>query len=530
MDGIKYRRYENHQKQFKMKKTVSVNIKGINFLIEEDAYELLQDYLDRLQRNLKNEDGSQEIFEDVELRIAELASSKLNDSKTVIELDDIKSILAALGNPEDFIDDEDTAHSEEFSYKSNNENTEKRLFRDTDNAVIAGVCAGIANFFKIDVVFIRALFVIIFLFAGFGIPVYIIMWIIVPKAKTTIDRLRMKGRPITVENVREEVEIAAERLKTGSKRFADRIRKNDTYTDSISRGARFISVFFGLGFIFFGLVFLVPFIIFGVGNTEMIPVQGDYGFLSAAEFGELVLSNASDYNLFWWGAFSGMTSVILFTFLLGSMLIFRLYNKWAKFSLLGLFLIGLTGGIMCGIVGMRTGRDFFADGEIEKELGSVTNTELFVIAQVDNGSSKNGFKVKSNDDGFWELNEKFVIMDHIKFKYTRSADSLFHIKQNFQARSSSSKTALSKSENIRHFAELKGDSLFVDSKYKFPRKDKLRSQDVEIIIEVPVNGKVRIGNQTIVLDDLDKEDEDYDHYRERGSLSGDGEYDHHDWD
>lgn len=512
-----------------MKKTVSVNIKGINFLIEEDAYELLQDYLDRLQRNLKNEEGSQEIFEDVELRIAELASSKLNDSKTVIELDDIKSILSALGNPEDFIDDEDIPQSESFEQKTNHENTEKRLFRDTDTAVIAGVCAGIANFFKIDVVFIRALFVIIFMFAGFGIPVYIIMWIIVPKAKTTIDRLRMKGRPITVENVREEVENAAERVKMGSKKFADRIRKNDTYSDSVSRGARFISVFFGLGFVFFGLVFLIPFIIFGVGNTQMIPVQGDYGFLSAAEFGELVLSNASDYSLFWWGAFLGITSVILFAFLLGAMLIFRLYNKWAKLSLLGLFLVGLTGGIICGIVGARTGRDFFADGEIEKDLGSVTNLELFVIPQVDNAISKNGFRVKSNDDGFWELSEKFIMMDLVKFKYTRSSDSLFHVRQNFQARSFSNSSAIKKSENIRHFAELKGDSLFVDSKYKFPRQDRLRSQEVEIIIEVPKNGKVRIGNQTIVLDDLDKDDEDYRDYRERGSLGGDGEYYHNDW-
>lgn len=513
-----------------MKKTVSVNIKGINFLIEEDAYELLQDYLDRLQKNLKNEDGSQEIIEDVELRIAELASSKLSESKTVVELEDIKTILAALGDPEDYIDDENSSEAESFGQKINNENTEKRLFRDTDNAVIAGVCAGIANFFKIDVVFIRALFVIIFLFAGFGIPVYIIMWIIVPKAKTTIDRLRMKGKPITVETVREEVETAADRLKTGSKRFADRIRKNDSYSDSVSRGARFISVFFGLGFVFFGLMILIVFIIFGVSNTELIPVNGDYGFLSAAEFGELVMSNASDYNLFWWGAFSGTASIILFAFLLGSMLIFRLYNKWAKFSLLGLFIMGITGGIICGIVGARTGRDFFADGEIEKDLGSVTNKELFVIPQTDNKASKNGFKVKSDNDGFWELNDKFVIMDHIRFRYVRSGDSLFHVRQNFQARSYSSKTAIQKSERIRHFAELKGDSLFVDSKYKFPRKDKLRSQEVEIIIEIPVDGKVRIGNQTIVLDDLDGDDDDYYPYRERGSLGGDGEYFHHDWD
>jgi len=96
-----------------MKKTVSVNIKGINFLIEEDAYELLQDYLERLTQTLKNVEGSKEIVEDVELRIAELCSSKLNDSKTVIEFSDIETIIATLGNPEDYVeeDDEDSSRA-----------------------------------------------------------------------------------------------------------------------------------------------------------------------------------------------------------------------------------------------------------------------------------------------------------------------------------------------------------------------------------------------------------------------------------
>ncbi|MEJ6617440.1 MAG: PspC domain-containing protein [Crocinitomicaceae bacterium] len=516
-----------------MKKTLSVNIKGINFVIEEDAYELLQDYLDRLEKSLKNEEGSQEIIEDVELRIAELSSSKLNDSKTVIELEDIKEILSALGNPEDFIDDTDeesTSSSTKHEQQTSNGPTDKRLYRDTDNAVIAGVCSGIASFFKIDIVFIRALFIVVFLFAGFGIPVYIIMWIIVPKAKTTIDRLRMRGKPITVESMREEVENAAERFKNGSAKFADKIRKGDGYSNTVSRGARFISVFCGLGFVFFGLIFLVIFIIFGIGSTEIIPVHGEYGFLSAAEFGELVLSNSSDFNLFWWGAFVGISSAILFALLVGSMLIFRLYNKWAKFSLLGLFLIGLTGGIICGIVGARTGRDFFSEGEGYRTVGSVKSLQLVVIPQLDEMSIKDGFQVNRDNDGFWEMNDKFIIMDHIKFKYIRSNDSLFHVRQYFSARSYSNKTAELKSENIRHNANLFGDSLLIDTKFKFPRKDKLRDQGVEVIIEIPENGKVKIGNQIIVLDQLNQEDGNYNNYRERGSMEGDGEYYHNDWD
>ena len=111
-----------------MKKTISVNIKGINFVIEEDAYELLQNYIDRLTSVLKNIQGSSEIIEDVELRIAELCTSKLNDSKTVIEYQDIESILSTLGSPEDFVDEDENVTNDEQQSTNNKNQSERRLF------------------------------------------------------------------------------------------------------------------------------------------------------------------------------------------------------------------------------------------------------------------------------------------------------------------------------------------------------------------------------------------------------------------
>ena len=157
-----------------MKKTTSIHIKGMNFLFEEDAYELLQDYMDRLNHGLRNEKGNKEIVEDIELRIAELCTSILNDKKQVIEIEDIKSILETLGDPSQYIDEEESSKTT-FSKEpfDGAKNKDRHLFRDVDNATIAGVCAGIANYFKIDVVIIRALFILLFLFGGFGF-VYII--------------------------------------------------------------------------------------------------------------------------------------------------------------------------------------------------------------------------------------------------------------------------------------------------------------------------------------------------------------------
>ena len=133
-----------------MKKTVSVNIKGLNFLIEEDAYELLHQYMDRLNHALRNDKGKNEIIEDIELRVAELCSSKLNERKQVIELDDIRSILETLGDPSLYIDEEATENNSTKQSNIPNDKivSEKRLFRDTDNASIAGICAGISNYFN----------------------------------------------------------------------------------------------------------------------------------------------------------------------------------------------------------------------------------------------------------------------------------------------------------------------------------------------------------------------------------------------
>lgn len=511
-----------------MKKTVSVNIKGINFLIEEDAYELLQDYMDRLKKTLQNETGSKEIIEDVELRIAEICSSKLNENKTVIELEDIEEILSQLGDPSDYVDEDQSTSSHSKSY---NEGPEKRLFRDTENAVIAGVCQGIANFFNIDVVIIRALFVIILLFAGFGFPLYLILWIIVPKAKNTIDRLRMKGRPITVETVREEVELAAERIKGSSKNFAGKIRnEGSAYSRGISRVGRIITTIVGIGIIIWGLTWLVSLLVFVFGGFEFIPIIGENGFLSISEAASLVLTDPGDTSLGWTAAILVGFGATLFLLLLGTMLIVRLKNKWAKLSLLALFLMAATGGIMGLYVGMKTGRDFALNREIEYSIGTASTDQLVVKPQLNVESSHGNYTVKRNRfSGLIGVDEENITFQGIRFRYKKSADSLFHIYQSKSARSQSNSRGLERAENIDHMMIMRNDTLFVDTEFSFPREDKIRDQDVTVIIEIPDSSSVKLKDRVINLQkSIEEEEEDeYLYYRERGRLRGNGEYRHY---
>lgn len=514
-----------------MKKTVSVNIKGTNFLIEEDAYELLQDYLDRLTQALKNDEGNVEIIEDVELRIAEICSSVLSETKTVIELKDIQDILSALGDPTDFVDgDGEPTPESTVNNDSNSSNSDngRRLFRDRETATIGGVCAGIANYFGIDVVIIRAIFIVFFLFAGFGFPLYILLWIIIPKATSTIDKLRMKGRPITVESVKKEINDASENIRTESKSFADKVRNDSSYKNRISRGKKVLTTILGIGFIGFGILNLIGFLIFIVSGFEFLPIHGENGWMSMTDIGELVLSNSSDVTLAWIGGLMIWVSAILFMFLAGSLLLFRIKNKWSKVVLSGLIVIGIIGIVICAVVGMRTGRDFAFSGEIEMTLEErVDKKELVIVSRHNDYKDFNNYKVKNQGHLLNLQIEKNIIKSYgIDIEYIPTSDTTFKIRQNITAQGKSHPRAEKKCKNIYHHMEIINDTLYIDVEYSYPKTDKLRAQNVTVIIEVPEDHSVRYKNRIIHLGSED-EDQSINHpyYKKQGRIRGDGSYD-----
>ena len=206
-----------------MKKTVSANLNGIVFQIDEDAYAKLQNYLHELSLHFdKNED--QEILTDIEARIAELLSEKLNSSKTVITLLDVEDVIARLGHPSEF--DEVEEESETESHKEEDKKSTRRkyrkFFRNPENQILGGVCSGIAAYINWDPIIIRILFIIL-VCVGFGyiIPIYLILWLIVPEARTAAQRLEMKGEDPTLENIKNYME--SERFKESATRIGGRL-------------------------------------------------------------------------------------------------------------------------------------------------------------------------------------------------------------------------------------------------------------------------------------------------------------------
>jgi len=259
-----------------MKKTLSINVSGIIFHIEEDGYETLRKYLDSINRYFSSFEDSSEIIADIENRIAEIFLSKLNEGKQVITAEDVSQLMVIMGNVNDFKAAEENEFAgeqpkKESQAKSAQSSAPKKLVRDQSNKVLGGVCSGLAHYFGIDPVWprlifalltlgygggliiyivlwialpvealeeeagvkkmyrnpeskvlggvaggiaaffgsdkvlIRILFVILAFFGGFGIILYIILWISIPEAKTITEKMEMQGEPVTLSNIESSV-------------------------------------------------------------------------------------------------------------------------------------------------------------------------------------------------------------------------------------------------------------------------------------------------------------------------------------
>jgi phage shock protein PspC (stress-responsive transcriptional regulator) len=187
-----------------MNKTIIININGIVFHIEEDAYEILKNYMTDVKRHFSNSADSLEITTDIENRIAEMFAELLEkESRQVIVDQDVTSVTEQMGSVADFENAEN--NSESNSYPFNNREG-RRLFRDPDDHLVAGVCAGVANYFDINPVWIRLAFAIAVAFAGTGFILYVILWIVVPKAITRADRMAMKGEKQNLQGFKKNLE------------------------------------------------------------------------------------------------------------------------------------------------------------------------------------------------------------------------------------------------------------------------------------------------------------------------------------
>jgi phage shock protein PspC (stress-responsive transcriptional regulator) len=191
-----------------MKLTVSINLGGYSFNIDEDAYTELKRYLKNLEIHFASEESSSEILSDIETRMSELFRTRLTGYKQVISIDDVRYAISVLGTPEDLSDNEGPSSREKFSAPGYH-----RMYRDPDHRIIGGVCAGMGAYWRIDPLVLRIIFVILAFTGGLGLLVYLILYVVLPEAKTTAQKIEMKGNPVNIHNIKNSVKTEFDNVR-----------------------------------------------------------------------------------------------------------------------------------------------------------------------------------------------------------------------------------------------------------------------------------------------------------------------------
>lgn len=241
-----------------MKKTLTVNLGGTVFHIDEDAYQLLDKYLTNLRIHFKNEEETDEIMNDFEARISELLSERIRLGYEVITIEHIEEVIKRMGKPEDLFDDEQTKeekedHATEEAYSQQATTTRRRLMRNPDDRILGGVCGGFAAYMNWDPTAVRiALFLLMFFF-GVTIPLYFILWLIVPMAQTATEKLEMRGESVTIENIGKTVTNGFEKVSNKANEYinSDKPRTalqkmGDMFVVILGYFAKFILILVGI--------------------------------------------------------------------------------------------------------------------------------------------------------------------------------------------------------------------------------------------------------------------------------------------
>ncbi len=185
-----------------MKKTINVAIGGCSFTIDEDAYNALNEYLERFKAATEKTGGNTNVVDELEVRIADMLKGKLG-GREVVDLKMTREVIGMLGYPEGYKETSDTYREDEYHYSgTDGERPVRKLFRNPDDKKIAGVCSGIALFLGIDVTLIRVIFLVALICGSAGFWIYLVIWIAAPEARTAAEKCELRGIPVNAENIR----------------------------------------------------------------------------------------------------------------------------------------------------------------------------------------------------------------------------------------------------------------------------------------------------------------------------------------
>ncbi len=480
-----------------MKKTLIINIGNSIIHLEEDAYEVLTNYLLGIKAHFSGSIDNFEIVTDIENRIAELLLEKLKiQQKQVVNLSDVEEVTGIMGNVNDFSEeeseiDENTIHS-----------VRRQLYRDMDQKIFAGVCSGMAQYLNLSVSWVRVFFLLFILFWGFGILFYLILWIIVPPAKRRLDKMAMRGE--------------APDLHGFKRSFEEELVANSNFQKSFPAqlGQVIGDIFQGIGkvfnftaqFVFKAIAFFI--IIMGVGFllTLIVGVAGILGFMDDNIFQYFPFSIVNpDYQ-------DGLLLATFITFfipilalvLLSIRYVFnkQVINRTLSFALL---IIWIGGVCFTTFYAAKISSEFKESAEITQKNAlpiakeyvlTLDNSMLFNQAD----SLQYGLTYNRVSGGVIvdDLNDHpFKWPRNVRIDFESSTKGDAYLVKNYHSQGYNFKNALDNARNIDYKYSINKDTLSFSPRLLLTKNTNWRNQEVKLILGLPVGSRLKIERNLI---------------------------------
>ncbi|MGV3594890.1 MAG: PspC domain-containing protein [Sediminibacterium sp.] len=593
-----------------MKKVININFQGRVIPIEESAYDMLKQYVESLRKFFANEEGRDEIINDIEGRIAELFGDSLKKGATCITDDTVNEIIKSMGRPEDFEGEEGNVHAQlggEGGQSTNSGSASAeasprgRLYRDDNEKILGGVCGGLANYLRIDPTIVRLVFALVTFMGGSGILLYILLWIIlpskpldnivsakrlyrnpeekviagvasgiasyfdiavwvprlifafplvigiissifqgmfwmdddifpgivfgsfggtlfvvyavlwavIPEAKSASEKLEMRGEKVDLNTIKNTIQEDLEGFKSRAEKWGGEFKEKATQFgqefgqtvgqksqqfnaetgSALKRGGRRLAGIIAILFKAFFL-FIAGILAFALLVTVLALMFAGVGVFPLKNF----FLEGFGQNFLAWATlllFLGVPVVAFITWLIRRIMGVKSGNRYLGFTFGGLWFIGLICG---GILVYSIATNFDARAREKQDFTIQQPTTGKLIIKVPDTKVKvygRWFKM----DGIVSMNDDSLFLNNVRVRIVKSQDSAYHISAFKYSSGKDEGTALNNIKEISYGINQLDSTIWLDRGFSLKKGTRFRNQGVQVTVQVPVGKRILIDRQ-----------------------------------
>ena len=495
-----------------MNKTTSINLGGYFFHIDEDAFRKLSNYFEAVRKSL-SPDGREEIINDIESRISELFTEKLGTNKQVIGLKEVDDIITIMGQPEDYkIDEETSENIFEANYASSG--STKKLYRDKENSFLGGVLSGLGHYFGVDPLWLRIIMVILFFGFGTGLVLYIILWVLIPEAVTTSQKLEMKGEPINITNIEKKVKagfneisdkfsnLDQDKIASNAKSGAERIGK--TISEIVTSIFNVISKIIGGFIVLFTSMTLISVIIGGIAMIFFSSMPDNFLY-------NHIHTPFSFETPIW---IQGLLLIIVLGIPLFYLLILGLkllttrmksIGNTINYSLLAIWIIGLASVLFLTI--KEISQNAYTGKAIEKVAINLKPTDTLTVKFISNNLyGKDNYDYENFEVIHDDTDKEIIFSNNVSIKIVETTEPNAFLQIEKSAEGKTFKNAKETAKRIKYNVKIENNNLILDNHWITELANKKHDQKVELFLYLPKGTIFKVDKN---FSNFDRSDNDY---------------------